>query len=161
MDTAIILSFLQESLFMIVVFGCFLFYTIAKGRQSITNLILGLYFGLLISIEFPYYNLLLGGTNNAQTEAGVMIVIFVVFAFISTLLFSRILPREYDEKKFEGFGSKLLLATAGTVLVMAFSFHALPVTDFITPGSPINFLFGSEQSFFWWMIAPIVILFVV
>ena len=161
MDTAIILSFLQESLFMIVVFGCFLFYTIAKGRQSITNLILGLYFGLLISIEFPYYNLLLGGTNNAQTEAGVMIVIFVVFAFISTLLFSGILPREYDEKKFEGFGSKLLLATAGTVLVMAFSFHALPVTDFITPGSPINFLFGSEQSFFWWMIAPIVILFVV
>lgn len=161
MDTAVILSFLQESLFMIIVFGGFLFYTIAKGRQSITNLILGLYFGLLISIEFPYYSLLLGGTSNPKTEASIMLVIFIVFAFVSTLLFSRILPREYDEKKFEGFFKKLLLAGAGTVLVMAFSYHALPVTDFITPGSPINYLFGSEQSFFWWMIAPIIILFVV
>lgn len=124
----------------------------------VTNIILGLYLGLLISIEFPYYDKLLTG-DSAQTESFVRLGIFAVFTFISTLMFARILPREYSEGAFEGFGKKLLLAAAGTILVMIYSYHVLPVTDFITPGSPINYLFGSEQNFFWWLMAPIVILF--
>ena len=45
------------------------------------------------------------------------------------------------------------LAVSATALVMAFSYHALPVTELITPGSPIAYLFGSESSFFWWLLA--------
>lgn len=149
---------LQESLYLIIVFSVFLFFALKMGRQMVTNIILGLYLGLLISIEFPYYDKLLTG-DSAQTESFVRLGIFAVFTFISTLMFARILPREYSEGAFEGFGKKLLLAAAGTILVMIYSYHVLPVTDFITPGSPINYLFGSEQNFFWWLMAPIVILF--
>lgn len=88
-----------------------------------------------------------------------MLVVFAVFTILSTMLFSRIMPREYAEGKFEDFGKKLLLALAGTVVVMAFSYHALPVTDLITPGSPIQYFFGSSQSFFWWLLAPLAVLF--
>lgn len=159
MDTAIILSFLHESLFMIVVFGIFMFLALRKGRQTVTNVILGLYLALLISIQFPYYDAILGSASTAKSESVLMLIVFAIFTFIATLLFSRILPREYDEGSFEGFWKKVLLTTAGTVLVMAYSYHALPVTELITPGSPINYLFASSQSFFYWLIAPIIILY--
>lgn len=158
MDVSSIVSLLQESLFMIVVFGGLLAYTISKGRQSITNLILGLYFALLISLEFPYYDNILTATSDAKTQSILILILFAAFATLGTILFTRLLPREYDEGKFEGFGKKLLLALAGTILIMIFSYHVLPITDFITPGSPINYLFGSEQHFFWWLISPLILL---
>lgn len=160
MDTVTILSFLQESLYMIIVLGVFMFLALKKGRQTVTNLILGLYMALLISLEFPYYDAILGSASTAKSESILMLIVFAVFALLGTLLFARILPREYDESSFEGFWKKFLLASAGTVLVMAYSYHALPVTELITPGSPINYLFASSQSFFYWLIAPIVILYI-
>ena len=161
MEADVIFSFIKESLYLLIVFGVFFVYTISKGRQSITNVILGLYFALLISLEFPYYDLLLGGTSSAKSEAILSIIVFVAFMVGSTILFHRLLPREYDEGSFEGFGRKVMLASAATVLVMIFSYHVLPVTEIVTPGSPINYLFGSAQSFFWWLMAPFILLFVV
>lgn len=160
MDTSALLSILQESLYMIVVFVGFLIYTISTGRQSITNLILGLYFALLLSIEFPFYSIILGSTSNAKTESILMLFVFALFTLGATVLFARLMPKEYSEKRFEDFWKKILLAAAATVLVMTFSYHALPVTDLITPGSPIQYLFGSEGSFFYWLMAPIIILFI-
>lgn len=160
MDTATLIGFLQESAYMIAVFTIFLFFALRKGRQTVTNIILGLYLALLISIQFPFYDAILGSASSPKSESVLMLVVFAVFTFAATVLFHRILPREYDETSFEGFGRKLLLAIGGTVLVMAYSYHALPVTEIITPGSPIQNLFGSADSFFYWMIAPIVILYI-
>lgn len=159
MDIPSLITLLHESLFMILVFVGFLLYAIATGRQSITNIILGLYFALLISIEFPYFETILANVHSEYAQSIVMLAVFGLFAFLSTILFARLMPREYSEKKFEAFGKKILLSAAATALVMAFSYHALPVTDIITPGTPIQYLFGSETSFFYWLLAPIVILF--
>jgi hypothetical protein len=161
MDTAEVMVFVQESLFMILVFAGFITYAVSAGRQSITNVILGLYFALLISIEFPYYDYLLGSVSSTQTKSILMLIVFACFTLGATILFARLMPREYREKKFEGFWKKLLLAMAATVLVMTFSYHALPVTDILIPGSPIQYLFASSDSFFWWLIAPLIVLFIV
>ena len=160
MELSGFISVLQESLFMVIVFIGFLIYAVTSGRQAVTNLILGLYFALLISIEFPYYDTLIGGTSSVKTESIVMLMVFMIFTLGATILFARLMPREYSEKKFEGFWKKLLLASAATVLVMSFSYHALPVTEIITPGGPIQYLFASSQSFFYWLIAPIIILYI-
>jgi hypothetical protein len=160
MDTASLAVPVQEYLFLILVFVCFLIYAITAGRQSITNIILGLYFALLISIEFPFYSVILGSTSNQQTESVLMLIVFGIFTIGATILFARLMPREYSEKKFEGFWKKILLALGASVLVMAFSYHALPVTDLITPGTPVQYLFGSEGSFFYWLLLPIIILFI-
>lgn len=74
MDFGVLVGFLQESLFTLLVFGCFLTYTIATGRQTITNIILGLYFALLISLEFPYYDYILGSSSNGKTQSVLMIL---------------------------------------------------------------------------------------
>ena len=158
MDTTFILSTAHESLFVILVFLGFLVYSLIKGRQTLINVILGLYLGLLISLEFPYYDWLFAQTASAKGEAMMMVGLFIVFTLASIYLFGKLMPREYDERIFESFGKKLIFALIGTALVMAYSYHALPITELIDPGSPMQQLFGHPETFFWWLIAPLVVL---
>lgn len=154
------LIILQESIYALIVFGCFTALAFFKGRQTITNVILGLYLALLLTLQFPYFTQLLADIESPRDQAIFSIAIFIFFSAVSTWLFARILPREYSEKMFEGTGSKFALALAGTILVLAYSFHALPVTDLVSPGGPVTALFGSAEYFFWWLLVPIAILFV-
>jgi len=152
-----VISIVQESLYLILVFGVFLTYAMFRGRQSLINLILGLYFALLISLEFPYYETILGGVASERfSDSIIMILIFAVFTIGATFFFTRLMPREYDEGAFEGFGKKFLLALLASILVMAYSYNVLPITELITPGSPIQMLFGPESHFFWWLLLPFI-----
>ena len=127
MDSATILGVLQESFFVIAVFIGFLTYAIIRGRHSLINLIVGLYFALLISLEFPYYDLILGNAS-AESEAVLRIVVFSVFTVISTIILGRLLHQGDYDRGFTGIHRKCIYALAATVLVMTYSFHALPVT---------------------------------
>ena len=159
MDTGSLISILQESLFVIVVFMSFLIFAMMRGRQGLTNVILGLYFALLLTLKFPYFEILIGGADGPKAQSSIMIMVFITFTILSTMFFGKLMPRDYDEGAFEGFGKKILFALAGTILVMAYSYHALPITELVNPGSPMQALFGPEGGFFWWMLAPAVLLF--
>lgn len=158
MDGASILGFVQESIFVISVFVGFLVYAIVRGRHSLINLIVGLYFALLISLEFPYYDTILSGAASPQSEAALRIAVFIVFTIISTVLLGRLLHSDGFDRGFSGFHRKFIYALAATILVLTYSFHALPVTELIDPG-PIQALFNSESSFFFWLFVPIIVLF--
>lgn len=158
MDATYLVGLIQESLFMILVFCGALLFAMMRGRQGIINLILSLYLALLISIKFPYYDFFLGG-DDQSSNALVMIIIFVVFTIGGLFLFGKLMPREEFDTAFQGFGKKVIFALMTTILIMIFSYHALPVTDLITPGSPIQALFGPEENFFWWLMLPLIGLF--
>jgi hypothetical protein len=159
MDTGSLFSVVHESIFLILAFAGFLCYAMIRGRQSIINLILSLYLALLISLQFPYFSFFINGSEDKSSDAIVMIVIFAVFAILGSLLFGKLMPQEYDETAFQNFGRKILYALIASILVMAYSYHALPVTDIITPGSPIQSLFGPESNFFWWLMLPLVVIY--
>ncbi len=158
MDTTFILNFLSEIAYLLIVFGGILFIAIFRGRQSIINLIIGLYLGLLISLEFPFYEVFLRSLETPHSIAATKLALFVVITAFTTFLSGRIMPDEFKEKKFESMGKKIILTSAATVLVMIFSFHVLPVTELMTPGTPIQSLFAPESYFFWWLVAPLIIL---
>jgi len=160
MDLAFILNILSEFTYLLIVFGAMLVIAIFKGRQAIINLIFALYLALLISIEFPFYEVFLGSATGGAA-AGIKLALFAFFTLVLTWLCARIMPDEFQEKKFETFGKKFLLAGAATVLVMIFSFQVLPVTEFLTPGTPIQSLFAPEGYFFWWLLLPLFILFII
>lgn len=159
METDTIITTLKELVYLFSVFGFFLAYAIFRGRQAIINLMVGLYFALLISLEFPYYRVILSEANGPHTEAIGKLILFAAFTILATILIKRIMPDEYREKKFESFGKKILLALGATVLLMAYSFHVLPITEFLTPGTPIQSLFAPTQYFFWWLLAPFIVLY--
>ncbi len=159
MDTAYLLSLFQELLYLFCVFGFFLVWAIVRGRQSLINIIFGLYLALLISLEFPYYDTFLPNGASEHSLAVGKMVLFAIFTTIATILVARVMPDAYREKKFESFFKKILLALAGTILIMAYSFHVLPVTEFVTPGTPIASLFAPKEWFFWWLLLPMVFLY--
>lgn len=160
MEWSIILNTLSELAYLLIVFGVMWLIAVFRGRQAIINLIFGLYFALLISIEFPFYEQLLG-TATGSVAAGIKLAIFAVFTILMTWLCARIMPDEFREKKIETMGKKILLALSATVLVMIFSFQVLPITEFLTPGTPIQALFAPEEFFFWWLLLPLVVLFII
>jgi hypothetical protein len=159
METSDIVTLLKESAFMLSTFGVLLFYGMAKGRYALVNVIFSLYLALLISIKFPYYQ----GIGEGDPEGGAVakIAIFLAIVIAGVLLLRRHIPGDDYEPAFQGLFKKILLASMATILVMIFSFHALPVTEIITPGTPIQSLFAPEQNFFWWLILPFAVLFFV
>jgi hypothetical protein len=158
MDSTTAIHFLSESAYLLIVLGVFLAVAIFGGRQTLINHICGLYLALLITIQFPYFNIILKELTNSSAVAIAKLGFFLVITILCTLLFKRIMPDEYREGKFESFGKKVLLAIGATILVMSFSFNVLPVTEFLSPGTPIQSLFGPKEYFFWWLILPLVIL---
>jgi hypothetical protein len=159
MDTSFIIDFLSEMTYFLVVFGILVSIAFLKGRQAIINIIIGLYLGLLISLEFPHYKAL-SDILPAGSDAILKLSFFLLFTSIATILCFRIMPDEFREFKFESFWKKIFLALMGTILVMIFSFNVLPVIEFLTPGTPIQSLFAPQDYFFWWLILPIIILFI-
>jgi len=159
MNTGDVIIFIQEIAYLLGVLGFFLVYSIVRGRQSVINLIVGLYFALLISLQFPYYTTFLGTSHTGHNFALGKVIIFVIFTLIATILITRLMPEEYKEKKFESFPKKIMLAAGGTILIMLYSFHVLPITEFVTPGSPIQALFAPDQYQFWWLLIPLIALY--
>jgi hypothetical protein len=158
MDTASITSLIHEFLYLILVFSVFIAIALMKGRYAIINIIFALYLALLVALKFPYFSFFLNA-GSPSSNAVVMIVIFIVFTILGIMLFRRHIPGDDYESAFQHFGTKLLLASMATILVMAYSYQALPVTELFTPGSPIQSLFGPEDNFFWWLVLPLVTLF--
>jgi len=161
MDWGYIVTFLYEFAYFIAVFVIFLLFSIFKGRQAIMNVIVGLYLALLISIQFPNYEYIFGGLETNQGLAAGRLAFFAIVTLLTTALCFRIMPDEFKEKKFESIGKKLLLTVSATILVMTFSFNVLPVTEFLVPGTPLQNIFAPEVYFFWWLLVPLVVLYVV
>jgi hypothetical protein len=152
MDTEALLALLKDSIFLVAVFGAFLFYAMVKGRYAIINIIFALYLALLISVEFPYYSTMSGG---AVAKIGV----FAAFVIAGAILFRRHIPGDDFEAAFQGLGKKIILAALASILVMIFSFHAFPAAELINTGTPIQSLFAPQENFFWWLILPLIFLF--
>lgn len=159
MDWGYLLDFIYETSYFLGVFTVFVFWATFKGRQAMINLIFGLYFALLLSIEFPYTSYLTENLGSSLAQSVGTLTIFIIFTILMTWLSARVMPDEFNEKKFESLPKKFLLAGAASILVMIFSFNVLPITDFLTPGTPLQTLFAPEGYFFWWLTLPLVILF--
>jgi hypothetical protein len=158
MDIGAVIGYIQSALVPLLTFVALLLFSIIRGRRAITSLILGLYLALLISMKFPYYGRI-HDTIGFLSDTTLSIITFAVFTAFCSMLMDRLLFYRIDETAFEGFGKKAVLAVLGTILVMAYSYHVLPITNIIDPGVPANILFAPQDHFFWWLMGPLVVLF--
>ena len=161
MDLGNLLNFTYEFAYLLGVFGLFLLFAIFKGRQATINVIFGLYLALLISREFPNYDQLFSGIESTGSLVAAKILLFVAITLFTTALCYRVMPDEFREERFESLFKKIFLALGATILVMSFSFQVLPISDLLAPGTPLQIIFGPEPYFFWWLLVPMVILYIV
>jgi hypothetical protein len=159
MEFSAILSILQGWLFLLILFGISLVYVLARGRQHLINLMVGLYLGLLFLQLFPYKEVFTKGFQGDDGEAIVTLGIFAIFTIFSTLFFSKLMPREYLEGTFESFGKKLFLALSSTLLLMTLSTHFLPVGELVDIGTPLPPIVLSSELGFFSLILTLILLF--
>ncbi|MBX2866866.1 hypothetical protein KTR10_02850 [Candidatus Kaiserbacteria bacterium] len=148
MDTATIIATAQQLLFWIVIFGVCFGYGVVRGSRALVGLIMSLYIAFLVFTLFPYQSYI----ESAQSA----ITLFVVLLVISIYILGKVIERDEDESAFENFGKKVIFGLLASALIVAYSYHVVPVTEFITPGSFIHTLFEPAENFFWWMVAPLV-----
>lgn len=158
MDVTNFLHYVTEFAYVLVIFSFFLLWSIWAGRQSLINIICGVYVSSLLLVNFNLFNTLVADLEKPLVVSGAKIFLFFILALVTTKIFKRVMPREYLENKFESFGKKILLAVAATILVSAVSLTILPVTDFITPNTFILATFSNQELFFWWLLLPLVAL---
>lgn len=156
MEWTTIGNLIQESFFVLVVLGCFLWFAMYRGRQSLINLIFGLYLGLFFTQNAPVAIIKDDGTLES---ALISVALFVGITIAATLVIAKVMPLPYKEKKLESFGKKLFLVFAATILVMLYSFHVLPIDELVTIDSPLSTLWRNESAFFWWLLIPFVLLY--
>lgn len=161
MEFSDVLSFIQGWILLFASFSLALGYAMFKGRQNLINLMMGMYFGLFLHTIFPFTDTLIEKGGSDKTEAIVSVAIFVGFSILGTILFSRLMPREFLEGAFESLAKKILLAVGAMVLVMTLSLHYLPVGEIINIGTPIPEFLLTDNLAFLWFVLPFVLMFVV
>lgn len=161
MDLTTVFHFVTEFAYILIIFGISLVWAIFVGRQSLINIICGVYVSALLLTNFSIFNTLVNDLEKPLVIAGTKIAIFIIMTIVIGKLFKKLMPREFAENKFEGFGKKLMLALAATVLFTAVSLTLLPVTDLITPNTFLLETFADPKLFFWWLLAPLIVLFAV
>lgn len=161
MDLGYFLDLVYEFAFFLGIFAFFLLYAIFKGRQAVMNVTVGLYLAILITNHFPNHEKIFSGMASVQSQTLAEVGFFVFITLLATMLFFRIMPEEFQENRFESMGKKLLLSFGATALVLAICFQVLPIGDILSGDTPLHSLFAPKEFFFWWLLAPLAILYVV
>lgn len=142
-------AFGHDFLAFIVLAGLALLFSFYFGRDRFAPLIAGLYAALALYTAFPYSGMLSG----PYMKIGLYIVLTII-GFLAFYGLSFFLARSTSE-----IFSQIVLSILVAGFVLAISIHVLPVQDVyhFTPATAA--LFASNQSFFWWLAAPLVGLF--
>lgn len=155
------LSILNVWLFVLVSFALCLGIAIFRGRQMLINLMIGSYLALLLYANFPYREWVTKQAYGEKAENILLIAVFIVFTLLSTWLFSRLMPTPFLEGPFESFFKKVLLAVGATLIILNLSIHYLPVTNFIDISAPLPPILLEDKFAFLWLMAPLILLFLV
>jgi len=146
----------------IIIFAVFVglfFYSVQYGKSNIVSLLISLYVGILTFLSFPYLEEVTFLKSSEVQVTLSHIAVFIVGVLIMHTIVRRVIYTEYSGSKlFRFMGAGLLSATI-TGLLFAFLYHTIPFATLYDFGDSIDNLFSS-QYFFWWLIAPIVALFI-
>jgi len=159
--TSFIQAFSIDVFVIAALFAALFAYTLYHGKESIITLILSLYVALLVFIHFPYKERFLLFTETEMQHLISNALIFGVFVIVSYLAFAPLLRNRYAGHTRKRWFEALLLSAATIALLIAFSYHVLPIASLYTFGEQIAGLFAPSQLFFWWLVAPVAVLLLV
>ena len=149
-----------DILFIAFLFIFLLGFGFQYGKNRIFTLVFSLYFAAFISLQFPYTDILLGSRVGDIELTAIIVGLVFVFFIVIYVVFNRITTVIFPTNSARRWLEAAILATVTTALILALSYHVLPIQTIHDFSDPIDRLFASDESFFWWLIAPLVALLV-
>lgn len=161
MDVAQISKILSNPSWDLIVLFFFIaagfFYGISAGKSKLVSFLVSLYVSGFLFEKFYY----LGQFIKTDTLTGAFmarVAVFLVILFAVNLLFSRVLrlSSEGSEKK---WWQALLISFLSAGLLFSYLFHLFPAKEVFTFSPVVRNFFASDSAFFWWLVLPLVALF--
>jgi len=120
------------------------------GRERIVPLAASFYAAIPIYMVFPY--------TEYITTPLLHVALYLVISFLALTAFSGL--ASFVAGGSLGFIKLLVLSAAVAGMLIAVSIHILPVEQLYAFSEPTRALFVSSEAFFFWLLAPLVAIFV-
>lgn len=145
-----VVSFATDFLAFIVVSALIAAFAFYFGRNRLMPLVAAIYAAVPLYLFFPFDTPLLDDPYIATA-------LYLLFVFLALIAFSGL-------SAFMASGDRSLIRVLGLSVLVAGAFlaigiHILPLEQIYTFNAATKALFASNQSFFWWLLAPLVGLF--
>ncbi len=146
-----------------IIFFIFIFlfwYGLWYEKHRLTSLILSFYVALGLFKIFPYFEdiYILGDSEKMHITAEILL--FLVFVILSVLVFNRVIKGKFPKSGISRWFNIGILSLSTTGFLCAFSANMFLSEEFYTFAEPIAFLFSSAKVLFYWMIVPLIVLFI-
>lgn len=126
------------------------------GKGRLLAFITGFYAASLLYINFPYRESFIFWKGTTQQVALSRALIFLVFFVIANYIFIKFMHGDFSFSKTSRLFEIGILSLSGTILVMVFVHHIVPLDTVHTFSSGISGLFASKTALFWWFLTPLV-----
>jgi len=150
-----------DLLIVFILFGLLLGLGFQYGKRRIVALIFSLYFASFLYLYFPYSDFFIQSDLGTLELTALIAGVFFVFFILLFIILIRIINVSFPQSSGRRWLEATLLSTATTTLILALLYHVIPIAPLYDFSSPIDRLFESPEYFFWWLIAPLVVLFFV
>lgn len=134
------------------------FYGIFAGRSKLLAFLFSLYVSGFLFENFIYL-------EQFQTKTFleiflIKIIAFTLLAVILTFMFSKFFSSSLSSGP-KTWWKALFLSFSSAGLFFSYLFHLLPAKSIFTFSPIIQTLFASDTVFFWWLVLPLMVIFIV
>lgn len=147
---SVVMSFGKDFFPFIVAVFAIMAFTLYFGRNRLMPLIAAIYAAVPLYLFFPFQ-------VSFLSDPSISIGLYLLFVFLALTAFSGLsFFMASAERSLFKIGAMSIL-TAG--ILLAIGIHVLPLEHIYTFTPATKALFTSNQSFFWWLVAPLAGLF--
>lgn len=148
-----------DTIILATVFLAFFIFGLKFGKRNIISLLLSLYVSIPIMLFFPYLQKIsfLGETNKTVLYS--QIGLFVLIVIFINIVLSRLMSFELYNRGLRRLIENGIIALASSGLLITISYHIINVSELYDFAGQIDAVFASTTMLFWWMIAPLVVIF--
>lgn len=148
-----------DTIILATVFLVFFIYSLKFGKRGIVSLIFSLYISIPIISFFPYLQKITFLGDNVKADIYSQIGLFILLVVLINSIVGRIIDWDIDNGGFKKLIENGALSIAAGGLLIAISYHIVPITALHDFGNLIDSIFASGTLFFWWLAAPLIIIF--
>jgi len=148
-----------DTIILLIIFFIFFIYGMRFGKRRIISLMLSLYASIPIVFFFPYIQKIafFGETDKAVLYS--QIGLFILLVVLINIVLNKIVSFELYHRGLRKLIENGFLALASGGLLIAISYHIINISELYDFAGPIDAIFASTVLLFWWLVAPLVVIF--
>lgn len=146
-----------DILSIVVLFVVLFLIVLSRGGKFFITLILSFYPALMLYIYFPYTGQVIATGGDPLTEFIIRIAVFAIFLVISFLAIKYFVRKHINATGGKKVVQGITLSLSALTLILSLVVVIIPLRE-IYSFSPLLTNFVSEETVFFWLLAPVIIM---